>query len=66
MKKLTPYQEWENSTSMSPVSPEASWAELGWNAALKALREELAFAFNEDGYLGSLRFEEAMKVVRTD
>lgn len=38
------YNEWESEQNLSPASPEAWWAEQGWNAALRAIA---AFAKTE-------------------
>jgi hypothetical protein len=45
------YDEWEasNEKELSAVSPEAYWAELAWNAALReVLKMELSFDVQTD------------------
>lgn len=36
------YHEWEEEQGISPASPEAYYAELAWNAGLKAARETMS------------------------
>lgn len=43
------YEAWEAEQGISPVSPEAHYAEKAWNAALAALRVELVLDYDEEG-----------------
>lgn len=42
------YDEWERSTPMSPVSPEAFFAEKAWNAVIHRMEELVEAGFTAE------------------
>lgn len=48
------YQEWEQTQPISPVSPEAYYAEEAWNAAVSEIRRLLSVAGGAEKDVGGL------------